>query len=137
MADKTFDIGINTLKKAYIFIDNNQFDEALVYLDKAVSLGVKEAFQDRAWCLQALGYDLDAIEDFDKAMLTAPHDANLYFGRGLSKSATGDLNGAVLDGELAVTFSKYENEINEWRNKEAQKKGHESATKLYELHLAM
>lgn len=135
--NENFNLGLEALQIAYGFVDNGRDQEALIYLDKAIKFGVKKAFGERAWCLQALNFNLDSIEDFNEAIALTPEDSNLYFGRGLSKSVIGDLKGAILDGELAVTYSKFENETNEKRNQESLKRGFESATSFYRIQLEM
>src|SRR5947209_3017128 len=66
--------------------EGKRWPEALNCLDVAIERGFDrdDIFVSRAACLQALGFDLDAIDDFNKAIALEPDDCNLYFMRGLS-----------------------------------------------------
>jgi tetratricopeptide (TPR) repeat protein len=106
---------------------------ALSYYDIAVDCEIEEAYQGRAFILQGLNYDLEAIEDFDSAIIASPDDPNLYFGRHLSKSKTGDYGGAVKDMEHAVSLSKISSYLNDEYDDERQKKGYNNATQFFEM----
>ncbi len=88
-------------------------------------------------CLQRAGYDLDAIEDFGKAIAAQPQDCNLYFMRSLSLSVVCRFAEAVNDLQEAIRLSKIENKRNAGYHACAMEQGHASATSLYEWYLAM
>lgn len=127
--------GVEALKKGRHFIDSKKYEDALPFLDKAIDCDVKDAYEDRAWCLQSLNYDFEAIEDFNKAILLKHDDCNLYYGRGLSKQKSADFEGAILDLELAYTFSKFKTKDNQWRNEQVKKRGYDSIEYFYYTHL--
>lgn len=72
---------------------NKQTEEALMYFDKAFENGFTDYFLSgatnlydlRARCLQELGYDYDAINDFDNSIELSSNDCNKYFSRSISK----------------------------------------------------
>ena len=115
--------------------------EALPYFDRAIACGydgVRDVHGSRGLCLQTLGFHLEAIDDFAKAIAATPEDANWYFLRGLSRSHIGDFDSAIADMEEAVRLSKAGTEENRDRNDTAREMGWPSATAFYEarLHLA-
>jgi tetratricopeptide (TPR) repeat protein len=90
-----------------------QFQNALECFDKAIECGFDlDVYSLRADCLQACGFDLDAIEDFTAAISLHPEDCNLYHSRALSRGATGDIDGAVTDLQEAVRLSKVDSALN-------------------------
>lgn len=118
------------------FMTNKNDTEALRYFDKAIEYGFKDdIYEHRGMCLQALGYDLDAIEDFNKAISTSNDDANLYFLRAISRSSVGDIEGSVEDFRKAVELSKIPNEINNSYNLTIKEKGYNSVTDFYKSYL--
>lgn len=135
MSNHCYSEGLTALKKGQLLIDNRKPEEALSYFDFAIKSGIQEAYEDRAWCLESLRYDYEAIEDFNKAIKLKPDDCNLYYGRALAKHGCLDYEGAVLDLELAYTFSKFNTEENKWRNKKAIEMGYSSIHYLYFTHL--
>ena len=86
----------------------------------------------RAMSLQALNFDLDAIDDFDRAILLAPGEANLYHMRSFSREAAGDHEGCVSDLQEAIRLSKIVNRHNDYWNGYAKETGWPSATAKYE-----
>lgn len=115
---------------------NKNDEEALEYFDKAFECGFEdEVYENRGICLQALGYDYDAIEDFNKAILNSSNDANLYFLRSISKSSVGDIEGSVDDLSKAAELSKIQNEINTNYNETIKGQGWSSITDYYNSYL--
>jgi tetratricopeptide (TPR) repeat protein len=128
--------GYEAFEKGKKLLKNKQDDEALKLFDKAIEFGfTDEVYEYRGICLQSLDYDLDAIEDFDRAIAKLSENASLYFSRSLSKSNTGDLKGCVSDLEMAVNLSKIDNEINKNYEMVAKELGWNSATDKYNLDL--
>jgi tetratricopeptide (TPR) repeat protein len=104
-----------------------QDEDALRCFDAALSCGYDHcglAFGMRGCCLQALGYDLDAIDDFEKAIAADPHDSNLYYMRSLSKSATGDLHGCLADLQEAIRVVMLHPGANKAHDAHARELGH-------------
>ncbi len=60
--------GILAYKKGKLLFNDKKEFEALEYFDKAIQCGVKDAYSERAWCLEGLHFDYEAIEDFTKAI---------------------------------------------------------------------
>jgi tetratricopeptide (TPR) repeat protein len=85
--------------------------------------------------LQALGFELDAIDDFNEAIAREPEDANLYFMRAMSKGHTGDFDGSISDHQEAVRLSKADTQNNAYLNDYAKETGWPSATTFYEQYL--
>ena len=87
-----------------------------------MSASVCVAPSQRAFCLQALDYNHDAILDFDKAIIESPNDANLYFGRSHSKKILMRIDEAILDLEKAIMLAQVKNELNAEYDDEMKKK---------------
>jgi tetratricopeptide (TPR) repeat protein len=100
--------------------------QALDCFDSAIALGFEEGgiYGIRGSCLQILGFDLDAIDDFDKAVAGDPSDCNVFFMRSVSKGAVGDLHGRVSDLEEAARLAGADNAANRPYNALAQKRGY-------------
>lgn len=115
------------------------FQEAMSCFDTAIACGCHGGvvYERRGMCLQRLGYELDAIDDFNKAIAARPEDANLYFLRSLSRDHTGDLDGAVSDVEEAVRLSKAKTSDNDSYNDYAKETGWPSVTAFYESRLGL
>jgi tetratricopeptide (TPR) repeat protein len=92
----------------------SEFDEALELFDKAIEKGYekKDIFEFRGMCLQSLGYEFDAIEDFNKAIIIAPNNHHIHYNRALSKETIFDYKGAVEDIEKAIELAKKDTPIN-------------------------
>jgi tetratricopeptide (TPR) repeat protein len=121
-------------QKGKEFYFSQRKEAALLHFDKAFESDFIENFPTdaitfydlRASCLQALGYDYDAIDDFDKSILLAPDDCNKYFSRSLSKLAILDYQGAISDIEQAIEVSKIDNEHNRMFNDQAHEQGYKN-----------
>ncbi|GGC47004.1 hypothetical protein GCM10011386_43940 [Parapedobacter defluvii] len=117
---------------------NQQWDEAVAYFDKALEEGAilgdiekRDFFSYRAQCLQALKYEYDAIDDFDKAIEISPRDCNLYFSRSISKGAILDYVGEITDLKKAIELSKESTSLNREYNDEAKKLGYSDAANMF------
>jgi tetratricopeptide (TPR) repeat protein len=86
--------------------------ELLELLDIAISNGIDEAYLERGFCLYELGFDIDAINDFDKAENLYSNDPSLYFARGLSKRILMQFDSAIIDFEKALSKAKHNNLFN-------------------------
>lgn len=132
---KNYAEGLIAYDKGIAFYKDNKKAEALIYFDKAIDCEIKDAYNDRAWCLESLHYDYEAIDDFTKAIEISPYDCNLYFGRGLAKRRSMDYEGAVKDAEFAVEYSKIQDNDFEWRTRQALEKGYNSLSMFYYSYL--
>ncbi|MBF2709024.1 tetratricopeptide repeat protein [Flavobacterium soyangense] len=115
---------------------NSEWNDALYHFDKAIEKDYKkdDIFELRGMCLQALGYDYDAIEDFNKAIIFSPNNCNLYYNRALSKEVILDYEGEIKDIEKAIELSKQDTQMNRQYNKEAIDSGFRNGVVgLYEI----
>jgi tetratricopeptide (TPR) repeat protein len=87
----------------------NEKYELLELLDIAISNGIDEAYLERGLCLHELGFDIDAINDLDKAENLYTNDPGLYFARGISKRILMDFDSAIVDFEKALDKAKHSN----------------------------
>ena len=78
----------------------------------------------RGGCLQSLKFDLDAIDDFTKAIELDPEDSNYYFMRSISKGAVGDLHGRVDDLKEAIRLAGIDSASTRSHNAYAREKGY-------------
>ncbi len=120
ISDTEWDAYINFARgKKYFF--KAEWEEALNYFDKAIDKGYDKdkIFEFRGICLQSLGYECDAIEDFNKAILSSPEDCNLYYTRAICKGAIYDYEGEVTDIEKAMELAKIDTNINRKYNQDA------------------
>jgi tetratricopeptide (TPR) repeat protein len=81
-----------------------QFDKALEYYDKALSLDPNDylAYVNRGVIFNDVGrYDL-AIESYGRAVATNPADYTAYYNRGLTYDKIGRLNDAIEDFQKAT-----------------------------------
>lgn len=105
---------------------NSEWDDALYHFDNAVEkkyIKKVELFEYRGICLQALGYEYDAIEDFNKAIQFSPNNCNLFYMRALSKDVILDYEGAIEDIEKAIELSKQDTKMNRQYNESAINNG--------------
>lgn len=103
----------------------NEFQQALCCFDQAIQSGFESAdiYGLRGGCLQKLEFDLDAIDDFTKAIDLESDDGNHYFMRSISKGAVGDLQGRVTDLKEAIRVAGIDNTANRSRNEWAKENG--------------
>ena len=137
--DYKFNEAFNAYLEGKKLYSAKKYQEAIDYFDKAIESGFEryynEIYELRAMSLQSLNFDLDAIEDFNKAISLAPEDANLYFMRGLSRGVTGDFTGSIYDYKETIRLSEIDNKLNDCLNNYAKKTGWTSASAYYEHHL--
>jgi len=112
------------------------FDEAIAHFDNAVAsgLGDAELLVSRGSCLVGLGWQLDAIDDFSRAIEMEPTDCNSYFQRAMARQAVGDVDGGREDIQLAIHYSKMKSSINDIYNMVAKEQEYETVADLYESH---
>lgn len=130
-------VGLNAYHVANDLFHNKKVrnKSVLDYYDLAIDQGIKQAYGDRAFCLQVLGYHYDALSDFTIALELNLFDTNLYFGRATSKKSIGDLEGAIEDLKTAISLAKIPNKENDELNKRASELGWKSVRTLYEMEL--
>ena len=104
----------------------NEIQQALGYFDTAVDSGFELAslFAARGNCLQSLQFDLDAIDDFTRAIELEPDDSNVYYMRSISRGAVGDLQGRVDDLNEAIRVAAIPNAANRSHNEFAKERGY-------------
>ena len=107
-SDRRWLEGYRSFEKGKQFYLDRQTNEALQHFDIAIENGYEgDVYDLRAACLQALGYDYDAIEDFNKAISLSPNDCNKYFSRSVSKRSILDFEGEL----ISVIDTKKENNL--------------------------
>lgn len=111
--------------------------EALDCFDEAVNCGFEnaEVFGLRGCCLESLEWELDAIEDFTKAISFDQEDCNLYFQRSIAKLSVGDKIGSDADLHEAIRLSRIEGESNANYNESARQMGWPDAATMYSAQL--
>lgn len=117
---------------------NEDWKNALYYFDRSIENGhyKDDIFEFRGTCLQALGYDFDAIKDFDKAIYFFPTNCNLYYFRSISKQTILDYEGAISDIKKAIELSKLDNNLNKIYNENAINNGFKNGVVgMYEIAL--
>ena len=124
-------LGKELLEKAYTYLERNEYSKALPLLNRAIELGQKEGYYDRGLCFQGLGFNLEAIDDFTKAISNTPTDCNLYFCRGNSKVNLKEYDSAIEDGEKAIQLAKAGLLENKRYDEAAIAQGSNSAVSLY------
>lgn len=126
------------------FTYENEYKDALFYFDKAVEnefdkhfkSEAKDLFNMRAFCLQQLKYQYEAIENFEKAIKLDPNNCNLFYACSFSRAGILDYEGAIQDLEQAVEISKIYTDLNKEYNLAAKEQGYPSLTSMYELYLS-
>lgn len=134
-----FHIGVESVLQGRNRYQAEDWEGAFTWFDDAVARGFvgDGVYEKRAMCLQCLGFALDAIDDFDKAIEESPDDCNLYFMRGLSMQYAVRYVEADEDFNRAICLSKVKSGRNARYNEAARGMGRESAAALYELHKSM
>jgi tetratricopeptide (TPR) repeat protein len=99
--------GYKALEQGKDLYFQNKLQQALHYFDSAIASGLEGAdvYGMRGGCLQSLQFDLDAIDDFTKAIELEADNSNNYFMRSISKGAAGDLQGRIDDLNEAIRVS--------------------------------
>jgi len=98
----------------------------LRYFDIAIDSGFEgaEVYGMRGGCLQSLKFDLDAIDDFTRAIEFDSEDSNNYFMRSISNGAVGDLQGRIDDLEEAIRLASIDRPSTRSYNAQAREKGY-------------
>jgi tetratricopeptide (TPR) repeat protein len=118
-------------KKQYL---EKRMQEALGYLDEAVGCGYvddADVYAMRGGCLQSLDFDLDAIDDFNRAIALEPENCNLFFQRSFSKESIGDLQGKAADLEKAINLAEIDNKYIRIYDEYAREEGCRNCAHLY------
>jgi tetratricopeptide (TPR) repeat protein len=133
--------GSAAYERGEALLQARQNQEALVFLDTAISCGYDaygRAYSMRGLCLQELDFQLDAIDDFTKAIAFEPENSNLYFMRSVSKGASGDFRGCAADLEEAIRVATLHRTANKSHDAGAKELGHKgNVVDLFKYHLAM
>ncbi len=114
----------------------NEILQALHNFDTAIDSGFEGAdvYSMRGGCLQTLQYDLDAIDDFTKAIEFDPEDSNYYYMRSISKGAVGDLHGGIEDLKEAIRLAGIDSASTRSHNAHARDNGYkEGVVGMYRM----
>jgi tetratricopeptide (TPR) repeat protein len=126
-----FIMGMDALETANQYNESRNDELALRYYDIAASCGINETFAFRGYVLQGLDYDYEAIEDFTKALVHEPDDANIYYGRHLSNSKIGDFEKALADINQAIYLAGLNTARNRNHDEIIQKSGYPNVVAFY------
>lgn len=97
---------LNSFQDGLDLADEGKYKAAVEKFDIAIETGIfNEAYNQRGYCLQLLGYHLDSIDDFTRAIELFPSNANNYYGRALSNGALGYYDNAISDTTNAIKLS--------------------------------
>ncbi len=92
------------IERAYEYTEKGDFDNALIYYNKAINLfpGFAPLYLDRGDVYAAEEYYDQAIVDYTKAIDIYPRFAEAYLSRGLSYGKEGKLDNALSDCNTAI-----------------------------------
>lgn len=126
------------IRKAKDAFQQNDCERTLYYLKQAKEQGLEHEEMEfmAGTCLQIMKRHSEAISEFNRAIAKYPSDCNLYFMRSTSKSELGDKEGELEDLQKAIYYSRQNHPKNKIYNEQAKLQGRNSATELYEFHLA-
>jgi tetratricopeptide (TPR) repeat protein len=122
--DHQWQKGYKALERGKDLYLHNEVQQALRHFDIAISSGFEGAdvYGMRGGCLQSLKFDLDAIDDFSRAIEFDSEDCNNYFMRSISKGAVGDLQGRIDDLEEAIRLASIDSPSTRSYNAHAREK---------------
>jgi len=125
-SDRLWCEGYKALERGKDLYFKKEDQQALRYLDIAIDSGFEgvDVYGMRGGCLQSLRFDLDAIDDFTKAIQFDPEDSNNYFMRSTSKGAVGDLHGHVNDLNEAIRLAGIDSASTRSHNAHAREIGY-------------
>ena len=118
------------------FNHKRRMQEALDCFDKAIDCGYvddADVYAMRGGCLQSLNFDLDAIDDFGRAIALEPEDSNTFFQRSLSKGATRDFHGCVSDLQEAIRLAGVDNKYTRSHDSQAREWCYRNSAHFYEM----
>jgi tetratricopeptide (TPR) repeat protein len=127
--------------KDFLYKDKNwhaRRQEALECFDEAIECGYvdnADVYIGRGTCLQLLDYDLDAIDDFDRAIALQPEDSSTFYQRSISKSSTGDFRGCISDLQEAFRLLGVDNKYTRNVEAHARETGYKDAAHFYRLQM--
>lgn len=106
---------LDHLRRGEWFYSSNRFDEALKEFDSIEQLNSRlvkpldmgTVYGLRGSCLQSLGWHLDAIEDFGRAIGLNASEPDNFFMRGVSHQSIGELSEAVHDFERVIALAPH------------------------------
>jgi tetratricopeptide (TPR) repeat protein len=130
--------GVEAFKKGEDFLSKKRMQEALECFDEAIDCGYvdnADVYAMRGSCLQSLDYDLDAIDDFDRAIVLQPENSLTFYQRSLSKTAAGDLRGCVSDLQAAIRLADVDNKYTRGLDVHARETGYKDSAHYYRLQM--
>ncbi len=95
------------LEQGDTYVDQEQWDEAIVQYDKAIELDPKlaVAYNNRGWAYNEIGQWNLAIIDLDKAIELDPELAMAYYNRGTAYYYKGEIDNAIADWNKVIEVS--------------------------------
>ena len=127
---------LNSFQDGLDLADERKYKAAVVRFDIAIESEIfNEAYNQRGYCLQLLGFYLDSIDDFTKAIELFPSNANNYYGRALSNGALGYYDSAISDTTNAIELSLVNSKENLELFQVAKEKNISAQTPLYKEYL--
>jgi tetratricopeptide (TPR) repeat protein len=119
---------VEKCKEYLLFWDTEiagEYEEAVSLSDTAIDPDSinGESYGERGRCLAVLGFHLDAIDDFNRAISQGIDEADTHLGRAASRLAIGDFDGALADYEEAVRLSKTDTPHSNELNRDAKESG--------------
>jgi tetratricopeptide (TPR) repeat protein len=130
--------GVEAFKKGKDFLSQKQMQEALECFDEAIDCGYvdnADVYFNRGSCFQSLDYDLDAIDDFDRAIILQPENSLTFYMRSLSKTATSDLRGCISDLQEAIRLADVDNKYTRDIDVHARETGYKDSAHYYRLQM--
>jgi tetratricopeptide (TPR) repeat protein len=130
--------GFDAFQKGKDFYFERRMQEALDCFDEAIDCGYvddADVYAMRGGCLQSLNFDLDAIDDFDRAIALEPENSVTFFQRSLSKGSTRDFRGRVSDLQEAIRLAGVDNAYTRSLDVHARETGYKNAADYYEMQM--
>lgn len=128
--------GHEAFRKGVDFYAKERVEEALDCFDEAINCGYVDdtkVYEWRGLCLQSLRFDLDAIDDFDRAIALNPVDCVTFYSRANSKHTAGDLHGSISDYQEAIRLASIDNEYTRSYDAWARGLGYRNCAHHYEM----
>lgn len=113
--------------------------EALRLLDQALASGMRDpdAWSMRGTVLQALGWNLDAIDDFTVAIALSEPCSSLHFSRAMSRQSVGDREGCLADIEEAIVLGARDTHLERAYADTARELGYNTLVEFYRAKLRL
>ena len=94
-----YNYAYEAINKAYYFIDKEEYEKALPYLERAIKTDISllkaRAYFQIGFCYSKLGFYKDAVEAFKQAIRIAPDSANAHCNLGYAYDKLGFYKDAI------------------------------------------